>query len=137
MTKIREDLRALIAGARRDPLHWGKPGGLSQETVASRAGYSAIWLRQIESGRAETASPELLGAICYALDIDSVLLRALGYGDVALAVDVCVMLRENEISDELINASGERCRVPPINARERKFLLKTLRAFREQEAQPA
>ena len=143
MTDVNEQLRALLIGARKDPERWGKPRGLSQAQLADKADVSAIWLRQIETGQAESASADLLGRIFYELEIDSIIVGAIGYPDVAAAIDACVMIRENAIPDHVIDNPRKMRKkspeehlkgTPGITAREKKLLIEAFYLIRKQPA---
>lgn len=100
-------LRTLIKSARKDGKRWageGFPRGLSQKEVANRIGKSQIWVRQIESAYVDSAPATTIASMCYALGIDSVLVRAIGFPDVADAIDAIVMMRESEIPDYVLEA---------------------------------
>lgn len=139
MTEVGADLRALIIRARRDPERWGKPRGLSQAELAARAGTSEVWLRQIETGQASSASADTLGCICYELGIDSLILHALGYADVAGAIDASVMLKESAIPEHLTEAvrvisPEEHIRgTPGISARGKRRLVEVLHEIQGQQ----
>jgi hypothetical protein len=144
MTEINDYLRSLLRAARRDPGRWkGRPRGLSQPELAGRIpGVTAIWLRQIETGTGSgtSADADTLGRICYELEIDSDLLRGIGYPDVAAAVDAYVMLKENAIPDHLLDNPPSRSAeeylkgTPGMTAKKRKLLIE---AFRQIERLPA
>ncbi len=123
MTAVGNDLRALLARARRDPGRW-EGRGLTLEELAARTGKSRVWLRQIEGGQAASASADTLGSICCALGIDAAAAEKLGYPDVAAAIRACVILSPAE----------HIRRTPGITARQKRLLL---RAFRAIEKQPA
>lgn len=102
-----EMLRALIVSARKDPGRWpGFPKGLTQAQLAQRAGISQVYLRQIENAHGSAAtsvSASTLAALCAECSVDPVLIRALGFADVADQMDAAMMLKTNEIPDEVIN----------------------------------
>lgn len=141
MTDIGADLRSLIKRARRDPERWGKPRGLSQAELAAKVGMSQVWLRQIETGYTPTAKADTLGNIMYVLDVSPDLLRTLGYGDVADAVDANIMLKENAIPDHIINNMDRRYKIaethikeiPGITREEKEFLIDALHELRGEE----
>lgn len=140
MTEVGDGLRALLVQARRDPERWGKRHGLSQSALATRAGVSAIWLRQIETGQAQSASADTLGRICYELEIDAIIVKGIGYYDVAAAIDACVMLKEKAIPDHLIDNPPRRSaedhvrNTPGTTPRQRTLLLKALTDILKQPA---
>jgi transcriptional regulator with XRE-family HTH domain len=141
MTDIGPDLRALIVKARKDPVRWGKPHGLSQSELAQKAGISAVWLRQIETGYTPTAKADTLGTIMYILEIRPDLLRTIGYPDVADSVEAEYMIHEDAIPDHIINNPDRRYRqaeqhlkaTPGITREEREFLVQALGALRREE----
>ena len=140
MTDIGPQLRRLIIAARKDPKRWGKPRGLSQVELAKKAGTSQVWLRQIETGYAPSASAGTLGTICYVLEINPVIVRTMGYEDVADAIDACIMLRENAIPDHLIDRPERRKtaeehirKTPGITEEQKRLLVDALHAIRRQE----
>lgn len=136
MTEVRPDLRALIIRARKDPDRWGKKKGLSQDEAATRAGTSQVWLRQIETGYTRTAKADTLGNIAVALGIQSRIIRALGYSDVADAVDAAELLKElspEERMPDLMEAEQHLQTTPGLTIEEKRQLVEALRDLRHSE----
>lgn len=93
MTIIRNDLRGVIKRTRKNPIIWDNPRGLTQRELADMTGTSQVWIRQIESGYKDSASPNTLGVICYKLGVKPSWLREREYRDVA---DIVTIYLENE-----------------------------------------
>lgn len=136
--ELGSDLRNLIRRYRTDRERWGKPHGLSQREAALRIGKSQVWWRQIETGYVPTAPAVTLADMCDMLGIDTELIRALAYVDVADAMDAIAMARSNEIPDHLVDDPMSPVRdpfdhikaTPGVSEQEVELLLDTLRQLR-------
>lgn len=137
--ELDEHIRNLIIRHRRDPQRWGKKHGLTQREAADAVGISVVWWRQIETGYTPSAGITTLADMCDFLGIDPTLLRALGYGQVADAMDAIVMMRENAIPDHVIDESRSRPRhaeahlraTPGLEKDEADTLVSVYRALRD------
>lgn len=141
MTEVGPELRALIVRARKDPGRWnGGTKGLSQQALADLVTQSTgvplsqVWLRQIETGYTGTARADTLGNILITLRIDPVLVRKIGYSDVADAMEASIMLTDNEVPDHLLMSAEEHLRdTPGLDGRQKELLVDALREIRRQE----
>ena len=139
MTEVRPDLRALIIRARKNPERWGKKKGLSQDEAARRAGTSQVWLRQIETGYTRTAKADTLGSIAFTLGIPSRVIRALGYQDVADAIDAAELLTELDPGERMppypqeTEAETHLNLTPGLTDDEKQQLVDALRELRHLE----
>lgn len=136
-TQINDELRALLRRARKN--RWDDSPGMTQAELAARTGVSPIWIRQIETGRTLYADADTLGVLCYELGIDAIVLKVIGYSDIASAIDACVMLKEKAIPDHLIDARARMSAedhirsTPGITPHERKLLVQALHAIRSKQ----
>lgn len=136
-TQVNDELRALLRRARKN--RWDGSPGMTQAELAARCGMSTVWVRQIENGTAAYPDTDTLGVMCYELGIDAIVLKVIGYSDVAGAVDACIMLKEKAIPDHLIDARARMSAedhirsIPGITPREGKLLVQALHAIRSKQ----
>lgn len=138
MTAIGDDLRGIIKKTRLNPVIWGSPRGLTQRELADLTGTSQVWIRQIESGYKDSASPNTLGTICYKLGVDEEWLRIRGYDDVAEIVatykDTDIMLGDGERRQRPSSATERHLRTTPgLTTLEKDQLVDALREIRRTE----
>jgi transcriptional regulator with XRE-family HTH domain len=133
MTDIGPELRALIVRARKNPVRWGKPRGLSQQELATLAGTSAVWLRQIETGYTQTATASTLGSICYTLGIKPYLIKKLGYKDIAQVVEDCTNQAKLYTPQTLDDPEQHLRDTPGLTSDEKEQLIDALQEIRRQE----
>jgi transcriptional regulator with XRE-family HTH domain len=138
VTEIGPKLRSLIIRTRKQPGRWGKTKGLSQQALAARAGTSAVWLRQIETGYTHTASPEVLAGISLALDFQPAQLRDMGYDDVADAMELQANITPQhltglDVQDDERAIEKHIREIPALSSAEQDILVDTFREIRRLE----
>lgn len=141
MTEIGSELRALIIRARKDPSRWtGKRKGLSQQELAdlvtrtTGVTLSQVWLRQIETGYTQTAKADTLANILATLRIDPLLVRKIGYGDVADSMEATIMLASNVIPARLAATTEQYLmETPGLTEDEKDMLVEALHEIRREE----
>jgi transcriptional regulator with XRE-family HTH domain len=133
--ELGSDLRNLIRRFRRDPDRWGTKRGLSQAQAAAKIGISQVWWRQIENGYTPSASATTLADMCFMLGIETALIRALGYVDVAEAMDAIVMARHSALVEHARPRDPEAhiMATPGLDDEEIDVLIQTLRVMRRTE----
>lgn len=132
--EVNDRLRRIIRSYRTNPARWGTPRGLTQAQAAARAGISEVWWRSVELayGSARFVSPQRLAAMCTAVEIESFVLRGLGYMDVADLMDGI----DNSGWDDEERTKAHILATPGLNEEEKDVLLQALKAARAIRTEP-